>query len=88
MHFVTGPLVTVLSFAARTFWFFIAALVGPIAEANCGIAITTALIATSRRTVWRAMFMWHPSQNGRTAGASVFNTFVINEELMRRLYGG
>jgi hypothetical protein len=31
MHFVTGPVVTVLSFAARTFWFFIAALVGPIA---------------------------------------------------------
>jgi hypothetical protein len=34
MHFATGPVVTVLSLAARAFWFFIAALVGPIAEAS------------------------------------------------------
>jgi hypothetical protein len=71
MHFVTGPVVTVLSFAARTFWFFIAALVGPIAEAGCGIAIATALIASSRRTVWRMVFMSHPSQNSRVARRSV-----------------
>jgi hypothetical protein len=56
VHFVTG--VTVLSVAAtRTPWFFIAALVGPIAEASCGIAIAIALMATSRRTVWRMMLM-------------------------------
>jgi hypothetical protein len=51
MHFVT-----VVS-ATRTPWFFCAALVGPIADASCGIATATAQIPASRRTWRHMMFM-------------------------------
>jgi hypothetical protein len=60
MHFVT----VFSDDTTRTPWFFIAALVGPIAEATCGIAMATAPIPTRRRTWRHMMFMTQLLQGG------------------------
>jgi hypothetical protein len=60
MHFVT----VFSDDTTRTPWFFIAALVGPIAEATCGIAMATAPIPTRRRTWRHMMFMTRFLQRG------------------------